>query len=403
MSKAPRRAQEPVLLRKVRQTAERAPKLVAGPIAARLLWADSLGAKTMSVFVQTPDVRVLIDPGASAMQPSFPLEEPVRDQFKLAALETIAAWAKKADVVVITHYHHDHYASVAEGLEIYRDKQLLVKDPNRWINRSQWHRARTFFQELGQELGGRLSVQKPLAVDVPPAEKMFPEALGKDFGSYAERRRQVLRKGERRLAELRKLWQSEEWLAPGRLAHVQVEFADGRTFAYGGTQLRFTHPLFHGVEYATVGWVLAVVVECGGHKLLFSSDLQGPTIEDYASWILRERPDVLILDGPPTYLFGQLVNRVNLERAIANAVRLAENLPDTTILYDHHLPRDPDFRQRMGPLFQHSFPRRRAPLETLAEWCGLRPLAEELGTRDSGKGRRAMSECCSTPADPQPP
>ncbi|MEE8299774.1 MAG: hypothetical protein V3R28_00540 [Desulfatiglandales bacterium] len=39
-------------------------------------------------------------------------------------------------------------------------------------------------------------------------------------------------------------------------------------------------------------------------------------IEDYAQWIIKENPDILILDGPPGYLFGYMVNRINLQRAI---------------------------------------------------------------------------------------
>ena len=39
-------------------------------------------------------------------------------------------------------------------------------------------------------------------------------------------------------------------------------------------------------------------------------------IEDYAQWIIDENPDILILDGPPTCLFGYMVIRNNLQRAI---------------------------------------------------------------------------------------
>jgi predicted metallo-beta-lactamase superfamily hydrolase len=33
---------------------------------------------------------------------------------------------------------------------------------------------------------------------------------------------------------------------------------------------------------------------------IYTSHLQGPGIEDYAQWIIKENPDILILDGPPT-------------------------------------------------------------------------------------------------------
>lgn len=49
---------------------------------------------------------------------------------------------------------------------------------------------------------------------------------------------------------------------------------------------------------------------------IYTSHLQGPGIDDYAQWIIEENPDILILDGPPGYLFGFMVNRINLQRAI---------------------------------------------------------------------------------------
>jgi predicted metallo-beta-lactamase superfamily hydrolase len=369
------------LARRIRQLVDQAPELVAGAIRARLLWADSLGVKCLSLLVRTPDLAILVDPGASAMQPSFPLEESERDELKLAALTAIADCAAQADVIAITHYHHDHYADPSEWPMIYRGKHLLVKDPNQWINRSQWHRAREFFRALAKELAGggeELPLGPPQPVAPRSASDLFPEALREDFGSYSERRRQVLRRGEKRLADLRRFWESEEWVKPKVLGRTSVEFADGRNFRFGGTTVRFTEPLFHGIEYATVGWVVAVCIEHGSKKLLFSSDVQGPTIEDYATWIVSERPDILILDGPPTYLFGQLVSRVNLDRAVKNAVRIAKMLPQTTVLFDHHLPRDPKFRERAQALFDHLASASRASFSTLAEWLGCRPLVEVL-------------------------
>lgn len=48
--------------------------------------------------------------------------------------------------------------------------------------------------------------------------------------------------------------------------------------------------------------VLSVLIDDGKERLLYSSDLMGPQIEDYAAHIIREKPDVIILDGPPIYV-----------------------------------------------------------------------------------------------------
>ena len=67
-----------------------------------------------------------------------------------------------------------------------------------------------------------------------------------------------------------------------------------------------------------------------------------------------------------------------MQRAIENALRIAEQLPRTLVIYDHHLPRDPRFRERMHPLYEILQNLDRAPFLTMAEWCNLQPLVEEL-------------------------
>jgi predicted metallo-beta-lactamase superfamily hydrolase len=112
--------------------------------------------------------------------------------------------------------------------------------------------------------------------------------------------------------------------------------------------------------------VIAVVIEYGHAKVLYTSDVQGPTIEDYASWIIREDPDVLIVDGPPTYLFGFTVNRINLDRAIRNLIRILRETTTRVILLDHH-----------------AAARARRRILTVAEWYGQTPLATALAEAES--------------------
>lgn len=54
------------------------------------------------------------------------------------------------------------------------------------------------------------------------------------------------------------------------------------------------------------------MIEHGGQKLIHSSDLNGPIIEDYPEWIIRENPDLLVLDGPMTYMRGYLLTETTL-------------------------------------------------------------------------------------------
>jgi len=329
-----------------------------GDILIYPLWFDSMGAKSSSLLVETPDIRLLIDPGASEMQPSFPLPPEERKRLREEALGVIREAAKRADTVFISHYHYDHHTHPLEAPELYQGKELWIKDPNRFINRSQWDRARVFVKELseisGADLGDSLGPPQPFEADFSP----WPTRRKKD---------------KKWVGDLISFWRKGEWIKEGKIGDMTVRFADGGGFQKGETVIRFTEPLFHGGEYDRVGWVVALLIERRGKKLLYSSDLQGPVIEAYAEWIVRESPDVLILDGPPTYLLGYLFGQGDLQRAIKNAKAILEGTAPEVIIYDHHLPRDTKFRERTQEVWELAKKRGRNFL-TCAEWFGREPV-----------------------------
>jgi len=116
------------------------------------LWFDSLGAKSMCVLVRTPDLSLLIDPGAAIMHRGYPAPDELKDYYLELATQALLAAAKQATHIAITHYHHDHFRP--DLLELYRGKTLWIKDPNRWINHSQWDRAQAFLSALAKAEGG---------------------------------------------------------------------------------------------------------------------------------------------------------------------------------------------------------------------------------------------------------
>ena len=352
-----------------------------GDIELHLIWFDSLGAKSSCVLVETPNVRVLIDPGAAEMQPSYPLPEEEKFRLRDEAFNHILSASARADVIVITHYHYDHHTLPSEAPELYRGKTILAKNPNKWINDSQWGRARLFFEELYEFLGGsdagEVYKESGEVEDVDPLDRLS-RAASKDFGDYQGRRIELFEKGRRWLGKLKRKWSSEPWVKELELPGVRVRFADEERFEYGSTVIRFTEPMFHGIEYDRLGWVVGVVVEHGGRKVLYSSDVQGPAIEDYADWIIGERPDAVVLDGPPTYLFGFTLNRINLMRSIENASRVLHETRARPIIYDHHSLRDRLHRKRLRELYED--PEAHGRLMTAAEWLGLKPLIDVIGS-----------------------
>jgi hypothetical protein len=93
----------------------------------------------MCTFVETDDLKVIIDPGA-ALGPSryglppHPLEWEALDE----SVKRITKYAKEADVLIITHYHWDHFdTGDSVPMEVYRGKTVFIKHPRENINRSQ--------------------------------------------------------------------------------------------------------------------------------------------------------------------------------------------------------------------------------------------------------------------------
>jgi predicted metallo-beta-lactamase superfamily hydrolase len=154
---------------------------------------------------------------------------------------------------------------------------------------------------------------------------------------------------------------------------IEVRFPEGRKLKFGRTKLRFTRPLFHGIEFSRVGWVFATVIEYSSEKLIHSYDLDDPIIEDYADWIIQENADVLILDGPMPYTFGYLTIRTTMNRAVANSVRILRKTDVRLMIYDHHLPREPKFKEWTHEVWGEG-KRLGKKVLTAAEYLGKRPV-----------------------------
>jgi hypothetical protein len=335
-----------------------------------------LGAKCSSILVETPDIKILVDPGAAGMQPSYPLSSREKERLRQCAMEKIMEAAKAADTIFISHYHYDHHTlpnKLRDPGSLYSGKRIWAKSPNQSINYSQWKRARLFFEGLQTYIykgKGEEIYTHPEELHLPSPLKTLISATSKDFGEYTKRREELLRKGEVWFKKMLGIWRRGPWVRPfGR-----VSFVDGESFRIGNTKVRFTQPLFHGIEFDRVGWVLPLIVEYDNRKFIYTSDLQGPQIEDYGEWIVEENPDLLILDGPPTYLFGYMVNRINLNRAKDNIIKIIEKTISSPIIYDHHLLRDGRYRELLKPVYELGKDR----VITAAEWIGIDPLIRRL-------------------------
>jgi len=259
-------------------------------IKVRLLAFESLGVRSMCTYVETPDVKVLIDAGVSLGPRRFGLPpHPAEYKALKAARSTIIEVAEKADVVTISHYHFDHHTpsytdwaynwcSNEIARSIYEGKIVLAKSYRSYVNFNQRRRGWIFAQTSGK---------------------------------YAEK----------------------------------LEVADGKSFRFGDTALKFSKPVFHGIEGSDLGWVLMMTLRHEGESILFTSDVQGPIVKETLDLILRERPQLLILGGPPIYLADFRISNRDLDRSVMNMKCIVRSVPVTIL--DHHILREKKWRSNV--------------------------------------------------------
>ena len=356
--------------------------ITLGSIKVRLLFFDSLGAKCSSVLVETPDVSILIDPGAAGLQPSFPLPREEKIRLREEAFKRIRHYGRFSDIVVITHYHYDHHvhpSRIGEMACLFRGKTLLVKDPNQWINRSQRSRALKFISEIYRISGGnepfedlmetsRFKMTSDPFERHPKTASLWRRSKGKKLKVYQAKKRWF--------EKIVESWKQNKWVRSFEAGRTKILFADGREFVFGNTRIKFTFPLFHGQFLDNVGWVIGLTVEHAGNKFLFSSDLQGPIIEEYAEWIINSKPEVIVADGPPLYTYGFMIGKEDIKNVINNMQRIICEARPSKIIWDHHICRG-IFRPKMREVYSCA-KRKGVDICTAAEHMGLKPLIERV-------------------------
>jgi predicted metallo-beta-lactamase superfamily hydrolase len=245
------------------------------------LAADSLGVRSMATYVECGQTRILIDPGVSLGESRFnlPPADAEWEAFKRAN-DRISAYALRAGVIFISHYHEDHFRY---DPAMYDDRTVWAKDPNRM---------------LGARQAGRAA----------------------------------------------RLWQALD----GR---CRLDSAEGRRLETLDVVLTASPPLPHGADGALLGYVIALTVtdRREGTRFVHASDVQGPLSPVATAYLIRERPTLLYLSGPPSYLESQLGAAV-IERGIANLHRIIEATGCRVIL-DHHAIRQENYGERFGRLW----------------------------------------------------
>jgi predicted metallo-beta-lactamase superfamily hydrolase len=269
-------------------------------ISVEPLAFDSFGVRSMATYVETCDLKVLIDPAVALGPSRYRLPpHPLEIERLEETWAEVKRFAASSDVLIITHYHYDHHNP--EEPEVFRDKILYIKDPEAKINKSQAKRSSYFLKRI------------------------------KGMPRY-------------------------------------VETADGKEFHHRSTTIRFSPAVCHGTN-PRLGYVVEVSISCGGEKVVHTSDVEGPSREEQTAFILEKDTDILILDGPMTYMLGFRYSAKSLALSIENINRIIRETSVSTILLDHHFMRDLNYVKRVAEV-QKCAEEHGVKVITAAEYAG---------------------------------
>ncbi len=129
----------------------------------------------------------------------------------------------------------------------------------------------------------------------------------------------------------------------------KIEHSDGREFRFGETLIKFSDAVPHGTN-ARLGYVTEVCIDSGRRKLIHTSDVEGPSLDEQVSFLLDENPDIIFLDGPMTYMMGYRYSQASLHASIENILKVMEKTSVKKIILDHHFLRDLKWREHLTEL-----------------------------------------------------
>jgi len=162
----------------------------------------------------------------------------------------------------------------------------------------------------------------------------------------------------------------------------RLSSAEGRRLETPDVVLTASPPLGHGLDATALGYVVALTVtdRREGQRFVHASDVQGPMSPVAEAYLLRERPDLLYLSGPPTYLEPQIGSAL-IERGIESLRRIIDGTGCRVIL-DHHSLREPSYRERLGRVWETG------RVQTAAGFLGLPDALLEAHRRDWWSAKR---------------
>lgn len=277
--------------------------------------SESLGTRSLATLVETPDIKILLDPGSALGIRFGLLPHPIEYELVRKTTEKLCfEMASKIDAIIISHYHKDHYISsfpnytfhyhsleLAEAL--YTDKIIYAKHPRGKSNLSQRKRG-FYFEKLVSNLAKQL------------------------------------------------IW------------------CDGLQFAVNDTIIEFSPAVWHGTDNTPLGFVIQSCIIHDDKRFVFGSDYQCLN-RSAIGWTLAQRPDLLLVGGPPIYLKDWKIGEDALNLAKKNLMELTQQIP--RVLVDHHLLRSVEWKDWLKEISITVEQERGHICECIADYKGVSP------------------------------
>src|SRR2546427_7737433 len=89
----------------------------------------------------------------------------------------------------------------------------------------------------------------------------------------------------------------------------------------------------------------------GREVFVHTSDVIGPPLKEQLSFLIDAQPTVLYVDGPMTHM-PEHYPQEHTKRSLAHLVRIIRTTDVRTLILDHHILRDREWRSRMGAVFE---------------------------------------------------
>ena len=245
-----------------------------------IIAADSLGVRSLATYADLCGHKIFLDPGASLAPRRYGLPPHVIEKERLQkVLGIIEERLQKSDIVIISHYHYDHY--LKNFPELFRGKTLLVKNPRKDINKSQRIRAWKFLNKSG--LWGK---SKIFIAD--RNSYMIDEDLKIEFSDP--------------------VWHGDIGTKVGKVIMTRI-LCRGQSIIFTSDVQGPADPL---------------------------------ALNTLRSWN-KPRPSVMILCGPPTYFSGFKVPEKAVVKGLEGVRIIIEKIRPRILILDHHLIRDPNY------------------------------------------------------------